>query len=192
MHQQTSLLRSYNQPGIICFTTTVEQKDAYGNESHHRHPRRLNRNTLECAAVPGKRPGRPAHDVQRACWPHVRQRSPVTKMKKLLLATTMLASVSSVVHAAESPTICYGEAVSSRAISRGHDGQVDSAIGTRGDTCLFAVESSIGRQIKQVCPIRDMNISDEAGPNCGVKAIVRKGIIRRIITIIAVVASERG
>jgi hypothetical protein len=37
-----------------------------------------------------------------------------------------------------------------------------------------------------------MNISDEAGPNCGVKAIVRKGIIRRIITIIAVVASERG
>jgi Rap1a immunity proteins len=79
--------------------------------------------------------------------------------------------------------VCLGEAVSSRAISRGHNGQVDSAIGTRGDTCLFAAESSIGRQIKKVCSIRDMNSSDETGPDCRVVAVVSKGIIQRVISV---------
>jgi hypothetical protein len=79
--------------------------------------------------------------------------------------------------------VCLGEAISSRAISHGHDGQVDSAIGTNGDNCLFAAESSVGRKIEKVCPIRDMNSSDESGPSCRVEAIVRKGIIKRIISI---------
>lgn len=88
--------------------------------------------------------------------------------------------------------VCLGEAVSSRAISRGHDGQVDSAIGTRGETCLFSAESSIGRQIEKVCSIRDMHTSDEAGPDCRVEAVVRKGIIQRIISVTKAVPISRG
>jgi hypothetical protein len=78
-------------------------------------------------------------------------------------------------------TVCIGEAISSRAIS--HGGKGDSAIGEYGDSCYFYSDSQIGRQIEQVCPIRDPGASDEEGPDCRVEALVSNGIIRRIISV---------
>jgi hypothetical protein len=75
--------------------------------------------------------------------------------------------------------ICVGEAVSSRAIS--HGGLGDSAIGTNGDKCFFSAESPIGDQISKICPIRDMNVSDEEGPMCVVEAAILRDLsIKRI------------
>jgi hypothetical protein len=96
-----------------------------------------------------------------------------------VLGIAMVFLVPSSIQAAN--TICVGEAVSGRAISNGYDGDVDSAIGANGDNCLFAAESSIGRKIGQVCRIRDTNSSDEPGPTCRVEAIVRKGVIVRVL-----------
>jgi hypothetical protein len=74
--------------------------------------------------------------------------------------------------------ICISEAV---AISHGRSGEDDSATG--GDGCFFAVDSTV-RQIKQVYPIRDMNVPDKEGPLCVVEAVVRKDLsIRRVIRV---------
>lgn len=89
---------------------------------------------------------------------------------------------------------CVGEAISSRAIG-GNQAKTsafaDSAILGRGRRldCFFSSDSSIGRQIDRVCPIRDENASDEPGPSCRVHVeIVRKGqpgfnVIERVIRV---------
>ena len=70
--------------------------------------------------------------------------------------------------------ICVGEAISSRAISHGMKGNADSAIGTNGDKCYFSVDSKIGSQIRKVCSVRDMNITEQEGNICMVEASLAK------------------
>lgn len=77
--------------------------------------------------------------------------------------------------------VCVGEAISGRAISHGGNG--DSAVGPNGDNCFFSAESSIGQEIAKVCPIRDIGLSAVEGPTCRVEAIVRNGIIKRIMSV---------
>jgi hypothetical protein len=73
--------------------------------------------------------------------------------------------------------IFIGEAVSSRAISRGRGDEDDSAIG--GDGCFFAVDST-----DRAGSDRDMNVSDKEGPLCVVEAVVRKDLsIGRVIRV---------
>jgi hypothetical protein len=82
---------------------------------------------------------------------------------------------------------CVGEAISGRAIGGGQARTSDSADSAIGDNCFFFSNSSIGRHINKVCPIRNEDVSDKPGPICWAKAvIVRKSdvnVIERIIRV---------
>jgi hypothetical protein len=118
---------------------------------------------------------------------HRANRDPRSQVRFIFLVCVMFGLISNAAQA--STTICMGEAISGRAIS--HGGKGDSAIGSSGDNCFFSANSLIGRQIKEVCPIRDIGFSVEEGPICRVEAIVSNRTIKRLISVRRAIAADQ-
>ena len=80
---------------------------------------------------------------------------------------------------------CVGEAISGRAIGGGQARTSDFADSAIDDKCFFFSDSSIGRRINKVCPIRNVDVSEKPGPTCRVRVVVvRKGGVNVIMRLI--------
>jgi hypothetical protein len=106
-------------------------------------------------------------------------------MRQTILIAAMLAIVEP---ASAANTTCIGEPMSGRPYAHRVSGiDVDSGL---GDSCFFAAESPIGKQIEKVCHIGDVGL-DERGESCRIEAVVVGKVIRRIINIERV-SPEKG